>query len=129
LGVDGAAGQRRSELEEFANYSQRQKMPPPHLPAKRTQQRDLMPVLRRPVQPADQKRTGSPASHRSRASFRRPQRADLSDEQRSTFRFNARMTPIRAGISGPRSSAALINTSAATYRSGTACFAFDSAMM
>jgi hypothetical protein len=43
--------------------------------------------------------------HRSRASFRFPQCGSLREElnTRSTWRFNARMTPIRANIVGPPS--------------------------
>lgn len=67
-------------------------------------------------------RTGSSfvwlAAYRSRASSRFPQGVVFSPvlKTRSTFRFRACVTPIRACINGPRPSAAMINTSIATKR-------------
>src|SRR4029077_483713 len=56
---------------------------------------------------------GEPASdHRSRANLRRPQWGSLRLElnTRSAWRFNARMTPIRANIVGPPDSATRIRS-------------------
>jgi hypothetical protein len=48
---------------------------------------------------------------------------------RSTFRFNALITPTRACINGPRPSAAMISASVAACHSVTFCSAFGSLMM
>ncbi len=63
-------------------------------------------------------------------SLRRPQCISLrSVNIRSTLRFKARSTPMRACINGPRSSAAIISALVAACHSGRSCSAFGSFMM
>jgi hypothetical protein len=64
--------------------------------------------------------------HISRFSFRRPQWVSLREglNVRSTFQFNALMTPIRANIVGPPSVATRIGASIAACHSAVSCSAF-----
>jgi len=68
---------------------------------------------------------------RSRASFRFPQWWSLRSglNTRSMWRFNARMTPIRANIVGPPDSATRIKASIAACHSAASCSAFGSRVM
>jgi hypothetical protein len=69
--------------------------------------------------------------HRSLASFRFPQWASFLSglNTRSTWRFKALMTPIRANTIGPPSVATTINASMAACHSWTPCSAFGSLVM
>ncbi len=69
--------------------------------------------------------------HRSRASFRRPQCLSFRDgsNARSTLRFKALMTPMRANIVGPPDVATRINASIAACYSSASCSDFGSRMM
>jgi hypothetical protein len=68
----------------------------------------------------------SAARHSSLFSFRRPQCVSLREglNVRSTFRFNALMTPIRANIVGPPNSATSIRASIAVCHSAASDSAF-----
>jgi len=61
--------------------------------------------------------------HRSRASLRRPQCLSFRDgsNTRSTWRFNARITPIRANMVGPSCSATSISACIAACHSSASC--------
>jgi len=69
--------------------------------------------------------------HWSLFSFRFPHCVSLRDElnTRSTFRLRALSMPMRACISGPRSSAAMISASTAVCHASRFCSAFGSFMM
>jgi hypothetical protein len=70
--------------------------------------------------------------HRSRFNFRFPQcLSSLRDvsNSRSTWRFNALMTPMRANIGGPSCSATSNSASIAACHSSVSCSAFGSLVM
>jgi hypothetical protein len=69
--------------------------------------------------------------HRSRANFRRPQCLSFraGSNTRPTFRFNTRMTPMRANIVGPLFPATRIRASIAACHSSALCSALDSLVM